>query len=598
MNLFSDYIKNNILNQNKKSNGAASDNPEASAALVLDWVTADPLVRVRPKDTSTNPKKDQMLVTNTVGKEQTKIAINRALCELEKRDNYNSYIQKPMVRPMIFDNNMHMNVWGSGLINDFIIATNQVWRCMHDAHILPIKNMFKIDLINVTTPLTRYVDYAKKVRDSQIRLPDWFILSNGSKQQKIIPCYDTEMDFMSMALINSHSAVGNTMIMCHVSASMMRNGMHVSDMITRNLFKMFGNVFCLNYIRKYASSPEYCFMIRDHSISYYEHIKYGLLDPNLKHMVLISSRQIYMIVRILKEMRSHLVDELLLINLNRGKIVQEILYDDKYYDMTRVFEKLWPNLEMIVLMKQGGFRVHTERIRKYIGNIKLYCPMYAIPEATIGYDIENDNTYIIDPRKGYFEFIPVKEKKTIVKSIRNLKIDEIYNLVVSTRSSDVQRYVTGEIVRVLGYFNGSPKIDIICKEYDIITIKGLVITPYCIELILMKDFVLVDYCYRYIESNTSNKLKLYIEIDETGYLKDMDGVHDVKQNIKDVDILDHLQDHLGLDAEVRIVMPDTFELLYKNRYTDEIDPAIIQIPRLITDTFDTDILHAKILYMF
>lgn len=616
MSLFSDFIKNkdnknNELNRpdnprlitTKNITELPSDIPQLKQSGKTSvnpcgkkWVTIESPVKVRAKissngssSTITNPGADN--VTQELKKDQkimTKILEN----------NKDEPLQDQYDNPVIFNDEIQMNMWGSGLVKDFIISTNQVWRCMYDIHILPIKNMFKIDLIDTkNTPLTRYVNYAKKIRDSQIRLPDWFIMSNGSKQQKIIPCYDTEIDFMGIVFIDSHSSRGKTMMMYHISESMIRNGMHVSDVISRNLFKAFGNLFCLNYIRRYITSPEQCFMIKDHYSSYYEHLKYGLLEQNLKRMILISPRQIFMIIKILKEMRSHLVDELLLINLKRGKIVQEILYDDKYYDMKRIFEKLWPKLELIVLMRQGSFRVHTERIRKYTGNIKLYCPTYALPEVTIGYDIENNNTYTIDPRKGYFEFIPIKDTSN-VKSIRNLKIGDLYNLVVSTRSSDIQRYVTGEIVRVLGYFNGSPKIDIVCKEEDLINIKGSIITPQCIESILMKNFVLVDYCYRYTQLDKSDKLKIYIEIDEAEYLKEIDKVHDVKPHVKDIDILDHLLDHLGLDAEVRIVMPDTFDALYRNRYSDEIDPAMIQIPRLITNTCDTEILREKILYMF
>lgn len=631
MSLFADYIKkkakedmakNVESDKNKTKTITTKDTPQTQAIQNKEpkktWITIDPPVKVRAKSStntkilpvqenkdiariltsgsgaSSDPKKDQENITKTSVKDQSKIS-NKGRKTKKTDDDPASdqdYLEND---PVLINQEIQMNQWITKTVNDFILATNQVWRCMHDAHISPIKNMFKIDLIDTkNTPLTRYVNYAKKIRDSQIRLPDWFILSNGSKQQKIIPCYDTEIDFMSMCLIDSLSARGKTMIMFHTSESMMRNGMHVSDAITRNLFKAFANIFCLNYIRRYVTSPEQCFMMKDHYLAYYEHIKYGLLEPNLKRMILVSSRQIHMIIKILKEMRSHLVDELLLINLKRGKIVQEILYDDKYYDMKRVFEKLWPKLELIVLMKQGGYRVHTERIRKYTGNIKLYCPVYAIPEVTIGYDIGNDNTYTMDPRKGYFEFMPIKNTKTI-KSIRNLQIGEFYNLVVSTRSSDMHRYMTGEVIRVLGYFNGAPKIDIICKEEDLIRIDGQIITPYCIETILMKDFVLVDYCYTYKDSD---KLKLYIELDESSYLKEMDKVYGIKQNIKDIDILDHLLDQMGIQAEVRIVMPDTFDGLYRSRYCDEIDPAAIQIPRLLTDSSDMDLLRKKITYMF
>lgn len=268
----------------------------------------------------------------------------------------------------------------------------------------------------------------------------------------------------------------------------------------------------------------------------------------------------------------------------------------------RVVKKLWPDLEMIVMVSGGNMRIYTEQIRKYTGDIKLYSPVYAIPECTIGYDIHNDGMYCVDPRKGYFEFIhidtkylegDVTDKKAVAMS--SLKIGELYNIVVSTTLTDLQRYVTGEIVRVMGYVNGSPKIDVICNEHDLLFAKQKIITPHDIELILFKDFRLIDYCYRKVEGS---KLKLYIEISYSGYLQDNTRVYDVRQDIKDIDILDHLLDQIGLDAEVRIVMPKTFEMMYQSKYMETIEPSIIQMPRRMTNKEDIDILRENILYMY
>lgn len=513
------------------------------------------------------------------------------------------------------------------LLKLFYMATQQIWQNMYKHHILPIKKIYNIDVIDIkNTPLTKYIDYAHKIKYSQLLLPDWFLLSAGTHIQKIIPCYETNIDGMAVALINMFSITGKTMIVCHISNGMMRNGMHVSDIISRNVFKAFSSAYYLMYIRLFSTSPEQCFMIKDHNISYYEHLKYGLLNKNLRRIIIVSSRQLLLLIKILKERRSDFVDDLLLMNLKRGKFVQEVLYDNKYYDMKRIFEKLWPNLDMIILAKQGNMKIHTERIRKYTGNIKLYSPVYAIPETTIGYNIHNDDAYVIDPRKAYFEFIHVNQeymktdiKTNITTSIRSLKIGNMYNLVISNISSGINRYVTDEIIRILGYVNGSPKIDIICSNNDLLLINNKIITPYDIERILLKKFKLVDYCYRKIDEKIDevklkmatlidklqidnlemeSKLKLYIEIDEDCYLKDSNMIYDVKQDIKTIDIRDCLTKQLNLNAEIRILMPGTFDMLYQNRYSEYIDPSLIQIPRLIKETFDTRIIRENILFMY
>ncbi len=486
------------------------------------------------------------------------------------------------------------------LLKIFYISSQQVWKNMYEIHIVPVKKMFNIELMDPNIPLTTYIDYARKIRNSQTRLPDWWILSSGNKLQKIVPCFLSDFDVMGMILIDLHSIRSRTMMVYHQSETMVRNGMHVSDIITRNLFKSFSNPHSLTYIRTYCTSPEKCFMIKNHYKSYYQHLKYGLLDKNLRRIMLISARHLLLLIDLLKKFRSELVDEILLMDLQRGKFVQDVLFNKRFYNMDRIFEKLWPNLDMIIMCKHGSSRVHTIRTRKYIGNIKTYCPVFSIPETTIGYDINNDGTYTLDPRKGFFEFIPINEKYMTdkmnidqIQPLRSLKIGDIYHLIVSGQGLDVQRYMTEEIVRIIGFVNRSPKLDIVCKDYELLLNNSHVLYPEQIEKILMKDFNLVDYCYR-----KESLIKIYIEIDESCYMSDASKIYDVKENIKNILVLKHIFDNIALKAEVRIVVPGTFNLLYENRYSEYVDPGMIQIPRIIENDEDLEIIREKILFIY
>jgi hypothetical protein len=270
--------------------------------------------------------------------------------------------------------------------------------------------------------------------------------------------------------------------------------------------------------------------------------------------------------------------------------------------MDNIFEKLWPKLEMIVMAKQGNMRIYTERIRKYTGNIKLYSPVYAVPECTIGYNVNNDDSYAIDPRKGYFEFIHINEnylndnivdKKTI--SMRSLNIGELYLIVVSSTSSDINRFIVGDVIRVLGFINGCPRFDLMCHEHDLLLIKNKIVTPYDIEMILLKDFSLIDYCYRRIKRS---KLKLYIELEPQDYLQNNNKFYDLKEKIKKINIQKHILKQFEVDMEIRVVLPGTFDMIFQNRYSDNVDPSLIQIPRRIIDAHDIEILKENILYLY
>ena len=496
--------------------------------------------------------------------------------------------------------------WMLNIINHYILSTISVWKSMYNTHIHPLKKNDNLDVINKSkTYLTHYVDYVSQIRNFQIKLPDWFLLSNGSNLQKIIPCYDMYLDMLPLALIDTLFNKGKTMILAHMCNTMTRSGMHVSDVVSRNLFKAFSNPYCLSYIRTYATSPESCFMIRDHYDAYYEHIKYSLLEKKLTRMILLSSRQVLIIIDMLNVVKSKLVEELLLIDLERANECREILFNKKNVLMKGIFKKLWPDLNVIVLLKDGGYRLHTERIKQYINDIKLYSPIFFLPEITIGYNFNIDsNTYIIDSRKGYFEFIKVTINdatisNTSTENIRNLEIGDLYNIVISTTTSGFHRYITGEIIRIIGYYNEVPEIELVCHESDLLIFKSnknnetIILTPDVIEKILLREFNIVDYCYNY--KNLTQKINLYIELEEFEY----DHEHnDVKQHIKNIDIVNALLDEIMLDANIRIIKSGTFDRLYKCRYSEYIDPALIQIPRLCVESYDLDILRENIVFMY
>jgi hypothetical protein len=82
----------------------------------------------------------------------------------------------------------------------------------------------------------------------------------------------------------------------HTSHMCKHNGMHVSDSITRNIYCMFANTITLKYIRKYSACPEHIFLYKEHYVSYYNHLYYGLLEPKLKRIILSSSRHILLLL--------------------------------------------------------------------------------------------------------------------------------------------------------------------------------------------------------------------------------------------------------------------------------------------------------------
>lgn len=313
-------------------------------------------------------------------------------------------------------------------------------------------------------------------------------------------------------------------------------------------------------------------------------------------------------INILKTMRKELVDELLCINLERGEECRSILYSKNNNGLKKIFKKLWPDLELIVFLKDGNYRLHTARAEEYIGDVKFFCPIFFTPEVTMGYCINLDcpTKYILDSRNGYFEFINVSQNDVV--GIRDLKIGELYNVIVSTANTGLIRYATGEIIRVIGYYNGSPEIEPVCRENDLVKMHVnnvmLIITPDEICSILIKKLRIIDFCWRKDLDTRTKKLRIYIELMESEYVSDSttfdnktksDVKTDVNKNVKDSNIINVILNKLRINVDIKIVKPGTFDNMYKSRYSEYIDPALIQIPRAISSNIDCNILKNGIL---
>jgi len=508
-------------------------------------------------------------------------------------------------------------------INQFDSATQHIWENMYENHIKDITNLCKKKKKINKIKGTRYIDYAKIIRDNQIIVPQWYLLTSGTDMQKIIPYYGNSMDILGIGLIDTHSIRGKTMMVYHTSEMMQRNGMHVSDAITCNIAKIFSNPYGLMYIRLFSSSPEWCFFIKDHYTSYYQHLLYGLLEENLFRIMVISARHLLLLIEIILDRKIDLVREIMQINKKRGQYLCDLLCDPKKDPINLskkdksipLFTKLWPRLNSIIMMESN---LYSSQLKPYIGEIETYCPVYAVTEATLGYDRWNTGTYSMDPRNGFFEFVKIdhnvlqelrsldqrtnadKLKNITVSNIRKLDIGSLYQIIVTNQYTGLTRYLTDEIVKIVGYTQGSPEFEIQGKEYELICCGTKIIVPRQIEDVLTKYFDLLDYCYSQ-DQDSDQSFIIYIELKKDNYLSDTKRTYDVKEKVKKpqtAKINSLILNQLGLDANVKIVKPGTIGMLYQNRYSDYIDPGCVHIPRNIRNLDDIDILTNNVLFVF
>jgi hypothetical protein len=260
----------------------------------------------------------------------------------------------------------------------------------------------------------------------------------------------------------------------------------------------------------------------------------------------------------MKDKKKDLVDEILLIDIKRGQFIHEVLFDNKYHDMNRILEKLFPHMRLVCFM-ESSTNINKRRIKKMLGNIKTYYPIYAINECIFGYDINNSEKYIFDARKAYFEFISIDDNS--LHSMRTVTENKMYNVIITSASTGFARYITNEIVQITDKYNESPCFNYVCNINEIHhNINDNILTLLDIEKILMKYYDdIVDYCYRV----DNGVMKIYIELDELNYFREYDKINDVRIDIKNIKITKIFMSNLKLKTEVRILKPWTFNKLCK-----------------------------------
>lgn len=475
----------------------------------------------------------------------------------------------------------------SSLLNDFDKSTKVPWQTMSDKIISPLKKNINKDVLNIKdNPLTEYSDYKQDIIDNKIGKIDWLLLTSGTDgKSKLIPIYESnESSLLSQLIVDKYYPKGDTLMVYHVSETILKDNINISNSITRVFNNLFNSWTSSSYMKASSVSPQKVFMIKDPYLSYYEHIKHALLKPKMTRMILYFNRHLLLLIRIMIDRTNELIEDIKKIDPTRATEIKVEFAEG----FDNIIPRLWPKLKVIVAGCSGNFKLYNKRLEKYIGTIPIFSPLYAATESYFGYNIENDGYYVLDPNVAYFEFIDQESKKCV--SLTNVKIGDLYELVISTTQCRLIRYKTEDIIKVVGKYNNTPKIDFVCKKNDLlINMLNNIIVPSDIENVLSQSVELIDYCYRIpksesidsITNSVNNKVKLYIEIEDRKCDQELDK---------------KLSDKLNIKFDVRILNKGTIDKLYQRRYSDHLDPGQIKIPRCITNDEDIKIVKENVFY--
>jgi hypothetical protein len=365
-------------------------------------------------------------------------------------------------------------------IQIFLSSTEKQWENMYENHI------HKLNIIHETNIIESKI---KNYKFTNIVKPEWYIITHNN----LYPQYENENDDIFLEILRNILGEKKTLFMIHITESKIFNNISVSNEITFFINNLTKNLSGIDIIKKISLTPIKNMFMKNTNEFYYETLKIGLLNKNLKKLFLINPKQLVYIVDFIFDNKDILIEDISIIDNIRSVELKNIIINKK-----NILVKIWKNLDTCIFY-QNNENIIANYVKIFISKqVKIYTPVYANNLCIIGYDIFNDGSYIMDTRKAYFEFKDIINNK--IYGMRNIKKNNLYNIIISSTQSNVIRCISNNIVKVIDFYNNVPKIIHICSSnnyQEILEIESLII-----------KYSPLDYCYR----KQDKQIIIYIEV--------------------------------------------------------------------------------------
>uniref|UniRef100_A0A1D1YDG0 Putative indole-3-acetic acid-amido synthetase GH3.6 n=1 Tax=Anthurium amnicola TaxID=1678845 RepID=A0A1D1YDG0_9ARAE len=151
-----------------------------------------------------------------------------------------------------------------------------------------------------------------------------------------------------------------------------------------------------------------------------------------------------------------------------------------------ILRELWAEVRYVSCVTTGTMEQYYHVLRYYAGSsVPLLCGDYFASECSVGINMgrmlpPQETSFVILPTSTYFEFLPFDIGSTYLEKelvdISGLEIGKMYEVVVTTYRG-FYRYRLGDVVRVVGFHNTSPRVEFVTrapKDYsDVFTERDL-----------------------------------------------------------------------------------------------------------------------------
>ncbi|MBR1438888.1 MAG: GH3 auxin-responsive promoter family protein [Synergistaceae bacterium] len=262
----------------------------------------------------------------------------------------------------------------------------------------------------------------------------------------------------------------------------------------------------------------------------------------------------------------------------------------KGFDST-ILKRIWPNLSGIGAIWAGNFSSYARKLQKFTGmSVPYYTIVYAASEGVYGTARHPfDQCYVMIPGSCFFEFIPansIEEDCPATVLFDGVQEGKDYELVI-TNQSGFYRYRTGDVIRVIGFYNEAPMVVFKYRTKTVASISGEKFTEDDLasavrEFERRTGISVVDFCMYADRSTDPGRYVIIMEPDEEVPKSRMKELVDIMEQelIRTNDnyaYLPHLSEDGGSTSigkpRLIFLQPQTFQLyrdvrMYKTGITE------------------------------
>ena len=266
---------------------------------------------------------------------------------------------------------------------------------------------------------------------------------------------------------------------------------------------------------------------------------YALKDRDLAYMAAVFMSNLTDLMTYIFENTDRLIEDIAQGHISNDIVMPEILRTnlnknlrpdtERAEELRKIFREhshsgimtaLWPKLCIVIGIGTGEFEGFAKKMRDYCGeNVSFYHETYSSSEALIAnaVDVECED-YRILTDSAFFEFIPVGKKAERPLLRHELKVGQLYEIVI-TNWSGLYRYRIKDVVRVTGFEGKNPLIRFAYRKNQVINITGVKLTAEHITH-AMKEFEkttglhIADYTLYPDTSHSPWRIMLFLETEE------------------------------------------------------------------------------------